>query len=84
MLFISLAFGKIKANIRGLMYKAAALIMMFMGVHTFYRGLSFYVEENFRHHNYFYFLKERIDSLILYLQQVISYFGDLISNIQNM
>lgn len=84
MLFISLAFGKIKASIRGTMYKAAALIMMFMGLNTFYRGLSFYVEENFRHHNYFSLLKEGIDSLILYLNQVISYFGDLISNIQNM
>jgi sulfite exporter TauE/SafE len=84
MLFISLAFGKIKANIRGLMYKAAALIMIFMGVNTFYRGLGFYVEENFRHHNYFYFLKERIDGLILYLNRVISYFGDLISNVQDM
>lgn len=84
MLFISLAFGKIKANVRGLMYKAAAAIMVVMGVNTFYRGLSFYVDQNFKHHNYFHTLKERIDALIAYLTQVIAYFADLIANIQNM
>lgn len=84
MVFISMAFGKMSSNIRGIMYKSAALIMVLMGVNTFYRGLSFYVDENFRHHNYFYMLKKRIDDLIVYLNQVIAYFGDLISTIQNM
>ncbi|MGZ8152979.1 MAG: sulfite exporter TauE/SafE family protein [Methylovulum sp.] len=84
MLFVSVAFGKMSSNIRGLMLKSAALIMVFMGSNTFYRGLSFYVDENFKHHNYFYMLKERIDSVIAYLYQVIAYFGELITNIQNM
>ncbi|MGZ8137028.1 MAG: sulfite exporter TauE/SafE family protein [Methylococcaceae bacterium] len=84
MLFVSVAFGKMSSNIRGLMLKSAALIMVFMGSNTFYRGLSFYVDENFKHHNYFYMLKERIDSVIAYLYQVITYFGELITNIQNM
>ncbi|MGR9087127.1 MAG: sulfite exporter TauE/SafE family protein, partial [Gammaproteobacteria bacterium] len=61
MLFISMAFGRIRASIRSFMYKAAALIMVLMGSNTFYRGLSFYVDQNFRHHNYFNVLKERID-----------------------
>jgi len=84
MLFISIAFGKISANIRGLMLKIAALIMMFMGCNTFYRGLSFYVEEDFKHHNYFYVLKAHIDQLIMYLSHIIHYFSELIANIQNM
>jgi hypothetical protein len=84
MLFVSIAFGKISANIRGLMLKAAALIMIFMGGNTFYRGLSFYADKNFKHHNYFVMLKQQIDSLIIYLNQVIAYFADLVNNIQNM
>jgi len=84
MLFVSVAFGKISTNLRGLMLKSAALIMVFMGGHTFYRGLSFYVDENFKHHNYFYMLKEQIDRLIAYLYQVIDYFADLIAAIQAM
>jgi sulfite exporter TauE/SafE len=84
MMFVSVAFGKISANIRGLMLKAAALIMIFMGANTFYRGLSFYVVKNFKHHNYFALLKQQIDFLIMYLNQVLVYFTDLINNIQNM
>ncbi|MGR9087717.1 MAG: sulfite exporter TauE/SafE family protein, partial [Gammaproteobacteria bacterium] len=80
----SMAFGRIRASIRSFMYKAAALVMVLMGSNTFYRGLSFYVDQNFRHHNYFNVLKERIDHLIAYLNRVIDYFGDLIANIQNM
>jgi uncharacterized protein len=84
MLFVSVAFGKISAHLRGLMLKAAALIMIFMGGNTFYRGLSFYVEKNFKHHNYFAMLKEQIDSFIAFLQTVLVYFADLINAIQNM
>ena len=84
MLFVSIAFGKISANVRGLMLKTAALIMIFMGGNTFYRGLSFYVAKNFKHHNYFLMLKQQIDSLIVYLNQLIAYFADLVNNIQNM
>jgi len=84
MLFVSVAFGKLSSNLRGLMYKSAALIMIVMGVNTFYRGLGFYVDQDFKHHNYFELLKKQIDVLILYLNQVIAYFADLIANIQNM
>ncbi|MDP2902658.1 MAG: sulfite exporter TauE/SafE family protein [Methylovulum sp.] len=84
MLFVSVAFGKISAHVRGLMLKSAALIMVFMGGNTFYRGLSFYTDEHFKHHNYFYVLKGQIDRLIVYLFEVIAYFSDLIANIQNM
>lgn len=84
MLFVSVAFGKLSSNIRGFMFKSAALIMVVMGSNTFYRGLSFYVDEDFKHHNYFYLLKIQIDALILYLHQVITYFVGLIANIQNM
>jgi sulfite exporter TauE/SafE len=84
MLFISVAFGKIKANVRGLMLKIAAFIMLFMGFNTFYRGLSFYVDQNFKHHNYFYLIKEKIDLLIGYLHQFILYLTDLITTLQSM
>ncbi len=84
MLFISIAFGKISAHVRGLMLKSAALIMVFMGGNTFYRGLSFYTDQHFKHHNYFSMLKDQIDRLIVYLAEVIAYFSSLINNIQNM
>lgn len=84
MLFISVAFGKIRATIRGVMLKAAAFIMLFMGANTFYRGLSFYIDQSFKHHNYFFMIKEKIDLLISYLYQIIAYLADLIAAIQYM
>lgn len=84
MLFISVAFGRIKANIRGMMYKAAAAIMVVMGINTFYRGFEFYLDQNFKHHNHYLMLQAWVNDLIAYLQQLIAYFGDLINNIQNM
>lgn len=84
MLFISLAFGKIKANIRGLMYKAAAAIMVFMGINTFYRGFDFYLDQNFKHHNHYLMMQAWVNAMIAYLQKLIAYFGDLLNNIQNM
>jgi len=84
MLFISLAFGKIKAHIRGLMYKAAAAIMVFMGVNTFYRGFGFYMDQNFKHHNHYIMMQEWVNEMIAYLNELIAYFGDLVNNIQNM
>ena len=84
MLFISVAFGKIKTNIRGLMYKSAALIMVVMGINTFYRGLSFYLDQNFKHHNHYLMLQAWVNKMIAYLNELIAYFGDLVNNIQNM
>lgn len=84
MLFISLAFGKIKASIRSIMYKAAAAIMVVMGGNTFYRGYGFYMEQNFKHHNHYVMLQEWVNQAIAYMHQLIDYFGDLVHNIQNM
>ncbi len=84
MLFVSVAFGKMSAHFRGLMLKAAALIMMFMGANTFYRGLSFYVEEDFKHHNFWHMLKEQLDGWIVVLNETIHYLSGLIANIQGM
>ncbi len=84
MLFVSLAFGKMSAHFRGLMLKAAALIMMVMGSNTFYRGLSFYTEEDFKHHNFWHMLKEQIDGWIVLLNETIVYLSGLIANIQSM
>jgi len=84
MLFISLAFGKISAHIRGLMFKAAAAVMLYMGGNTLYRGLTFYFDEDFKHHNYYLMLQEKLDQLVAYLTRVIDYFSDLVGHIQNM
>ncbi len=41
MLFVTFAFGKLGAKIRGIMLKAAATIMIAMGANTMYKGISF-------------------------------------------
>ena len=84
MLFVSVAFGKMSAYFRGLMLKAAALIMIFMGANTFYRGLSFYTEDDFKHHNFWHMLKEQLDSWIVLLNKTVAYLSGLVENIQNM
>jgi sulfite exporter TauE/SafE len=84
MLFISLTFGKIQADLRGMMYKAAAMIMVVMGSNTFFRGLSFYLDQHFKHHNHYIMLQVWVNKTISYLHQLIAYFGDLVNNIQNM
>lgn len=83
MLFVSVAFGKMSANFRGLMLKFAALIMIAMGCNTIYMGLSFYVAESFQHHNFIHDIKNEIDVLILLLQQMVEYYTGLIRNIQS-
>ncbi len=84
MLFISFAFNRMGANIRGLMLKLAAVIMIFMGLNTIYKGLTFYVEEDFKHRNFLHFLKEKVDDLILLMYKAIEYISMLMSNIQGM
>ncbi|MGR9051342.1 MAG: sulfite exporter TauE/SafE family protein [Gammaproteobacteria bacterium] len=81
MLFISVAFGKLSALVRGLMLKAAALIMIAMGSNTVYMGLSFYVEENFHHRSFLHDLKEKIDEAIMVLGQLVDYIGSLVNNL---
>ncbi len=84
MLFVSVAFGKMSAHFRGLMLKAAALIMVYMGSQTFYRGLSFYDNANFKQHNFWHMLKAQLDGWIVLLNELIVYFTGLIANIQGM
>lgn len=84
MLFVSVAFGKMNAHFRGLMLKAAAVIMIYMGSNTFYRGLSFYTDANFKQHNFWHMLKSQLDDWIALLNSVIVYFTGLIATIQNM
>ena len=82
MLFISVAFGKMSAHFRGLMLKSAALIMIIMGCNTIYMGMSFYVAESFQHHNFIHDIKNEIDAVILFLEQMVDYYTGLIKNIQ--
>jgi sulfite exporter TauE/SafE len=84
MLFISFAFGKMGAGLRGLMLKLAAIIMIFMGLNTIYKGLSFYVEEDFKHRTFLHFLKEKIDDGMVLLNQMIEYINLMMSNIQGV
>lgn len=81
MLFVSVAFGKMNANFRGLMLKTAALIMVAMGCNTIYMGLSFYVAE-FQQHNFIHDLKYEIDTLIAMLRQVVDYYAGMIRDIE--
>jgi sulfite exporter TauE/SafE len=41
MLFVTFAFGKLGARVRGLMLKCAAVVMIVMGSNTVYKGLNF-------------------------------------------
>ena len=84
MLLISFAFAKMGASVRGIMLKAAAIIMIFMGLNTIYKGLTFYTEEDFKHRTFLHFLKEKIDDGIILMYQLIDYINILMSNIQGM
>jgi hypothetical protein len=83
MLFVSMAFGKMSANFRGLMLKLAALIMIVMGSNTIYMGLSFYVAESFQQHNFIHDIKNEIDAVIIFLTQMVDYYAGMIKNIQD-
>lgn len=82
MLLVSVAFGKMSAHFRGLMLKSAALIMIVMGCNTIYMGLSFYVADNFQQHNFIHDIKNEIDMVILFLNQMVEYYTGLLKNIQ--
>ena len=83
MLFVSLAFGKMSANFRGMMLKFAALIMIVLGCNTIYMGLSFYVAESFQQHNFIHDIKNEIDAVIVFLKQMVDYYAGMIKNIQD-
>lgn len=84
MLLISVAFAKMSASIRGFMLKSAALIMIFMGLNTIYKGLTFYVEEDFKHRTFLHFLKEKIDDLVVLMYEMIEYINLMMSHIQGL
>ncbi len=84
MLFISVAFAKMSTGLRGLMMKSAAVIMVFMGLNTIYKGLNFYLEKNFKHRTFLHFLKEKIDDSIVLMGQMIEYINMLMGHIQGM
>ncbi len=84
MLFISLAFGKISAKLRGFMYKAAALIMIGMGINTIHKGFSFYRNANFSHSTFLSALQSMLDDLHVLIGQMINYLADMIGHIQSL
>lgn len=84
MLFISVAFGKMSAKLRGLMLKAAALIMVGMGINTIHKGLSFYLDHNFKHSTFLGMLQSALDETIVFLGQMIDYFAEMISSIHSL
>ena len=84
MLFISFAFAKMGAGLRGFMLKSAAVIMIFMGLNTIYKGLTFYVEEDFKHRTFLHFLKEKIDNVIVLMNEMLEFINMMMSNIQGM
>ena len=71
MLFISFAFGKMSAGFRGIMLKGAALIMIFMGLNTIYKGATFYLEEEFKHKTFLHFLKDKVDELVILMNEAM-------------
>ncbi len=84
MLFISVAFGKMSAKLRGLMLKSAALIMMFMGINTIHKGLTFYLDEDFKHSTFLSMVKNGLDSMEVFIGQIMDYLAGMISVIQAM
>jgi uncharacterized protein len=83
MLFISVAFGKMKANVRGLMLKLAAFIMIVMGINTVYMGLMSYDPHAFMHHNFIHNITRELDATIEFLKQMLAYFTDMIHDIEH-
>ena len=84
MLFISVAFGKMSAKLRGLMLKSAALIMMFMGINTMHKGLTFYLDEDFKHSTFLSMVKNGLDSMEVFIGEIMDYLASMISVIQAM
>lgn len=83
MLFISVAFSKMSSKIRGFMYKTAAFIMVFMGLNTIHKGLSFYLDEDFRHSTFLIYVKNGLDELESFIGEIMDYLGIMIDVIQS-
>jgi len=55
-----------------------------MGANTIYKGLTFYVEEDFKHRTFLHFLKEKIDEGVLLMAEMVEYINVMMSHIQGM
>ena len=83
MLFISFAFGKMSASVRGLMLKLAAFVMIAMGLNTVNMGLMSYDPNTFMHHNFIHDITHELNSTIAFLKEMLDYFTSLIQNIEH-
>ena len=83
MLFISFAFGKMSASVRGLMLKLAAFIMIAMGCNTIYMGLMSYDPETFMHQHFIHDITHELTVAIELLKQMLDYFTDMIRDIEH-
>jgi uncharacterized protein len=83
MLFISFAFGRMSADVRGLMLKLAAFIMIAMGCNTIYMGLMSYNPHTFMHNHFIHDITEELTVAIEFLKQMLDYFTDMIRDIEH-
>jgi hypothetical protein len=83
MLFISFAFGRMSASVRGLMLKLAAFIMIAMGCNTIYMGLMSYNPHTFMHNHFIHDITEELSAAIEFLTQMLVYFTDMIRDIEH-
>ncbi len=83
MLFISFAFGTLSSNVRGLMLKLAAVIMIAMGINTISMGLMSYDPDTFMHHHFIHDITNELRADIEFLKQMLAYFTDLIQNMEH-
>jgi hypothetical protein len=83
MLFISFAFGRMSADVRGLMLKLAAFIMIAMGCNTIYMGLMSYDPHTFMHNHFIHDITEELTVAIEFLTQMLDYFTDMIRDIEH-
>lgn len=83
MLFISFAFGRMNASVRGLMLKLAAFIMIAMGCNTIYMGLMSYNPATFMHNHFIHDITHELTVAIEFLKQMLDYFTDMIRDIEH-
>ncbi|MFI3188441.1 hypothetical protein BCS42_04765 [Crenothrix sp. D3] len=83
MLFISFAFGRMNASVRGLMLKLAAFIMIAMGCNTIYMGLMSYNPHTFMHNHFIHDITHELTVAIDFLKQMLDYFTDMIRDIEH-